>query len=304
MKKTYIILSIVITVLSASAQQDPMFTQYMFNPLSINPAYAGSSDNLYMSLLSRHQWIGFEGAPTTQTVSAHSPLMILNSAVGGTYLHDKIGPTSQNILYLDYAYNLQITENTKLSVGFRGGFSTHNLSLESASTTEVEINSTNSDPAMQIFPNAGCGLYVEKENWYIGLSIPRLLINKIDFGESDTQSNRIEKYYYFTAGYLFKVSENFKIKPTGLIKAVYGAPVSMDVTANFLFKERIWSGIFYRYDQSVGALCKYSINNVLQIGYSVDIALSPIVNYSGGTHELFVGYNFNFKKSVSSPRYF
>lgn len=305
MRSVILILSVVMIGIAGKTQQDPMFAQYMSNALTINPAYAGSHNNLYASLLSRHQWLGFDGAPVTQAISMHTPVNFFNSAVGFTYVYDRLGPASQNIIYLDYAYKLQITDKSVVSVGFRGGFSSYGLSLNSATTNENEVNLAASESDYHLFPNAGIGLYFEKPMWYVGFSMPRLMRNKIELSDSDSEKSRLEIHYFLTSGCVWPLNDELKLKPSAMVKVVYGAPVSVDFSANLIIRDKIWAGAFYCIEQLVGAMVRYEFTNNIKLGYAFDVALNPMRNYSKGSHEVFVAYSFRFKKdNIESPRYF
>jgi len=242
---------------SSFAQQDPMYSQYMFNALVVNPAYAGVHDNISASLLSRHQWAGFEGAPNTQTFTAHGPLDFLNIGLGFTFMRDAIGPTSQNVALLDYSYKLQLTETANLSVGLRSALTFFNLELNSLETTDVEGGLTDLNLNNKFLPNFGFGLYYEADDYYIGASAPRILKNKLYADNTNDKSGRLEQHFFVTGGYLFDIDPNVQCQPSVLGKFVDGAPVSVDLSANFIYQQQIWFGGFYRFGDAVGAMFQY-----------------------------------------------
>ena len=288
------------------AQQDPQFTQYMFNMLPLNPAYAGSAERVSIKALSRHQWVGFDGAPTTQTITIHSPVWHESLAIGGTLMRDSHGPVTQYTFMADVAYRIFMGDS-KLAFGLQGG-----LNL-----LQGEFGTLNPlDPGDQVFqqsvnskadPQFGFGVMYYSDRGYIGLSAPKLL--NTEFFETDSLAFISEPgqkpHYLLSGGYVFDLGVYHKFKPTFLVKAVEGAPVSFDLSANFLFFEKFWLGAMYRHTDAVGLLAQYQISNDFSVGYAYDYPLSTLRNYSGGSHEIMIGFEFGNKvKGVRSPRYF
>ncbi len=288
------------------AQQDPQFTQYMFNLLALNPAYAGSADRLSLKALTRHQWVGFEGAPTTQTLTAHGPVFNESFALGGTIMRDAYGPVTQYGFMLDAAYRMFLGKST-LALGLKGG-----LNLFQGKFAELHPQT----PGDQVFqanvntkldPQFGFGIMWYSERHYLGLSTPKLL--RTEFFQTDSLAFVSQPgqrpHWFLSGGYVFDIGLYHKFKPTFLVKAVQGAPVSFDLSANFLFFEKFWLGAMYRHTDAVGALAQYHITNDLTVGYAYDFTLSPLRNYSGGSHEIMLGLNLGKPvKGVRSPRYF
>ncbi len=291
------------------AQQDPQFTQYMFNLLALNPAYAGSAERVSLKGLTRHQWVGFEGAPTTQTITLHTPAFRESIGLGGTILRDSHGPITQYTFMADVAYRI-FMGNSKLAFGLKGG-------LNMLQGRYAELNPL--DPNDQMFqqnvntkldPQFGFGVMWYSDWHFLGLSTPKLLrteffgVDSLAFVQQpDGRGQRA--HYFLTGGYVFDLGVYHKFKPTFLVKAVQGAPVSFDLTANVLFYEKFWLGAMYRHGDAVGALAQYYITNELTIGYSYDYPLTPLRNYSGGSHEFMVGFEFGSKlQGIRSPRYF
>ncbi len=285
------------------AQQLPQFTQYMYNTISINPAYAGSRETLSIVGLHRSQWVGLEGAPTTQTLSLHTPLRNEKIGLGFSFINDELGYENLSYLYGDFSYTIQTSEKAKLSFGLKGGFTSYSLDPEyRASQAE--------DPTIRGIedrwsPNIGAGLYWNTNRWYLGLSAPRIL---------NTDNNREQGYaalerisYYFTGGYVFDLSESTKFKPAMLLKATNGAPLSFDLTANFLFNEKLWLGAGYRFDERAGefaGLVDFQISKQMRIGYSYGYPISDLRPYTSGTHEILLMFEVFKSKRVKSPRYF
>ena len=301
MKKIYIALSLLGIGTSYFAQQDAMFTQYMFNTLSVNPGYAGSADMLSINAISRHQWISIAGAPTTQTLVLHGPIKSQKLGVGLSVVNDKIGPTKDLSFYGDFSYRLKLSEKSSLSFGLKGGINNLNVDLESLGGTEAN------DPAFQgsvtqLKPNFGFGLYYRTPKAYLGLSAPKLLQNQFSSGSTSLLQNR---HYFLIAGLVTKLSESLAFKPTFLAKYAVNTPVSLDFTANFIIKDKVWLGAMYRLQDAVGGIVQLQLSKQLRLGYAYDYALSELRGYTGGTHEIMLNYDFNFPKDgLVSPRYF
>lgn len=289
------------------AQQDPLYTQYMFNTLAYNPAYAGSRDVLSIMALSRHQWVGFDGAPSTQTLTAHSTVG-KNVGLGFSILHDKLDPTRQTGVYFDYAYRLKISDKGKLSMGLKGGFNFYQNTLSQLSTGSV-----GDDPALsgsdysKFLPNFGFGLYYYSPKFYLGASAPKLMENKLANRDIETQGEvgKEVRHYFLTSGYVFGISKEVKLKPSVLARFTQAAPVVMDLNVNFLFKEKLWLGGFYRIQNSFGAIAQYQFTQQFKVGYGFDMTTNELSNYNSGTHEIMLLYEFSFtKEKVQHPRYF
>lgn len=285
------------------AQQLPQFTQYMYNTISINPAYAGSRETLSIVGLHRSQWVGLEGAPTTQTLSIHTPLRNEKVGLGLSFINDELGYENFSYLYADFSYNINTNENTKLYFGLKGGFTSYSLDPEYRA-------SQSNDPLIygiedRWSPNIGAGVYWTSERWYLGLSAPRILTTNQNREEGFEALERIS--YYFTGGYVFDLSESVKLKPAALLKATNGAPLSFDLTANFLFNEKLWLGAGYRFDERTGevaGLADFQVSKQLRIGYSYGYPISDLKPYTSGTHEVLLMFEIFKSKRIKSPRYF
>ncbi|MGB3525672.1 MAG: type IX secretion system membrane protein PorP/SprF [Flavobacteriales bacterium] len=297
-----VLLAMVLSAPKAQAQQDPMYSQYMFNTLAFNPAYAGSADVFTAMALSRHQWVGFAGAPTTQTLSLHSPLPGNKLALGGNLIHDVAGPTKQNSAFIDVAYRIQTGTNTRLAFGLSGGVNLFQADIASLSTVEVDPHNANIKG--KALPNFGFGLYWHAPRYYVGLSAPKLLENVI--GEDGlVATNQEFRHYFLMAGYVMDISRDLKFRPSILLRAVEGAPLSLDLNANFLLRERVWFGAMYRYGNAFGVMGQYQVNEQLRVGYAFDMTTTKLGAYNAGTHEIMLGYDFKFTKGRTiSPRYF
>ncbi|WP_062060500.1 PorP/SprF family type IX secretion system membrane protein [Aquimarina longa] len=309
--KNIIIIVVILCINSVGlAQQLPQFTQYMFNTISINPAYAGSRETLSIVGLHRTQWTGIQGGPKTQTLSVHSPLQNQKIGIGLSVIHDTPGFENYLYLYGDFSYSISITENSKLAFGLKGGVTNYNLDQEFLNDPEVAADPFFGNYTNHWNPNIGAGLYIHSNKWYLGLSAPRIL----NIDHNKTPENSTVEYialervsYYFTGGYVFDLSINTKLKPSALFKATNGAPISMDLNANFLFYNKFWLGGSYRYNQytaSIGALVDFQVTKQFRIGYAYEHFISNIKPYIGSTHEVLLMYELFNEKRVRSPRYF
>ncbi|MEI7594700.1 MAG: type IX secretion system membrane protein PorP/SprF [Bacteroidota bacterium] len=286
------------------AQQDPMFTQYMFNTLSVNPAYAGSRGVLNITGMSRNQWIGMEGAPRTQTFFAHTPFRSENVGLGLSVVNDRIGPTNQTMVYGDYSYTIKITEKSKLAFGLKAGFSILKGNLLSVGTDQPDDQAFAANISYKPLPNFGFGMYYHSERWYMGLSTPKIIENKT---ESSVEYSKLseKRHYFFIGGFVTDINQDIKFKPSVLTKVTMGAPVSIDLNANFLFKEKLWVGAGYRIGDSFSATMLIQVSSQLRVGYSYDYTTSKLSNYNFGSHEIMLSYDFKYKKDkILSPRYF
>ena len=287
----------------ASAQQQVMFTQYMFNGLAINPAYAGSHDHATATFLAREQWVGLDGAPSSQTFSLHSPINASGSAsLGGLVIHDKIGVTNQTTAYLAYAYRIRFEGSARLAFGLQAGVSNYNSRLSQISGTDPTFASGDININR---PNFGAGVYFNTNRFYAGISVPQMVRSRLDVNNSDSDS-RLERHYFATVGYVFDLNQDLKLKPNLLIKYVDNAPVEFDINANLLIKELFWVGLSYRSFDSFDALFQVQVSKQFQFGYSYDFATTTdLRRVNSGSHEIMLQYNFVFgKKRIISPRYF
>lgn len=296
----------------SAAQQDPQFTQYMFNLLAINPAYAGSAERVSLKALSRHQWVGFEGAPTTQTLTAHSPFLLESLGLGGTIMRDEHGPVTQYGFMVDVAYRMFLTHDSKLSFGIKGGMNLFQGKFADLHPLDANDAVFQQNVQQKLDPQFGFGVMWYSDRYYLGLSTPKLLRTDFFKDASYTDSTSTDlwqagqrAHWFLTGGYVFDLGLFTKFKPTFLMKAVDGAPLSFDLSANFLLYEKLWLGAMYRHSDAVGLLAQYNITNDLSVGYAYDYPISVLHDHSGGTHEFMLGFEFGNKlKGIRSPRYF
>ncbi len=294
--------------IKGNAQQDPMYTQYMYNMSVINPAYAiDDLGILNVGGLYRNQWAGMEGAPETANFFAHTGLTDRLEA-GISIVHDEIGGiVKENNLYADVAYVLPVSQTSKLSFGVKAGVTFFDADLSLLQTREP------GDPAMQniseAFPNFGVGAYWFGNNYYVGLSAPNLFTAK--HLENETGLARLGEeniHYFLTGGYVFDLNDNVKLKPAFMTRAVKGAPLSIDVTANVLLYNRFEAGIAYRFDETVSGLVNFRVTPELRIGYAYDYTTGNLSDFNDGTHEIIVLFDLDLlglsKGYNVSPRFF
>lgn len=286
------------------AQQLPQFTQYMYNTISINPAYAGSREALSIVGLHRSQWVGFQGGPITQTLSIHTPLRNDRVGVGLSFIEDDLGPENFTYLYGDFSYAIPTGQTGKLAFGIKGGFTQYSLDPDFREDESL-------DPSIygiqnRWTPNVGLGVYWSTNRIYAGLSTPRVLNTDKNTEEGFEALDRLS--YYFTVGGVIDLSNSFKFKPAALVKATNGAPVSFDLTANFLYNEKFWLGASYRINEqtaAIGGIADFQVSRQLRVGYAYEKPISEIARYTTGTHEILMIYEFKFLSSkLKSPRYF
>lgn len=297
---------IFLTVTAVFGQQDPQYTQYMYNMNVINPAYAGSRGTLSLGMLGRKQWTDIDGAPKTATFSAHAPVA-RNVGGGLSVIADEIGPVKEQNVYADLSYTLQTSEEGRLAFGLKGGVTFQNIDLLSIILPQDPNDPLFQDNMSNTYPNFGAGVYYYTDKFYVSFSVPNIL-KSTHFEKSNgviTKASE-EMHYFFTSGYVFQLSESLKLKPSVMFKGVSGAPVSIDMNANVLIYDRLELGASYRWDDSVSGLINFYVTRSFQMGYAYDYNVSDF-NYAntGGSHELFLLYDIDFnKKKLKSPRFF
>ncbi len=295
--------------LPAFSQQDAMFTHYSFNTLAVNAGYAGSRDALTVTGLHRSQWISFPGAPITQTITAHAPILEQKMGIGFSLLNDKIGPTNMTGFNIDLAYKIQVGATGKLAFGLKGGLNMRSSDLAS----EVQVNDPGdqafgSDVRTDLLPNFGFGLYYSNPKMYVGISTPRLLENDLNSNLVSTASE-LKRHYFLIAGTIFNLNKTgtIKLKPTTFFKVTEAAPVELDLTALVYVKDKYWVGPMWRSTDALGVLAGINITDQFGLGYSFDWSYANITGaYNAGSHELMLRYDFVFKNkgNIYSPRYF
>ena len=301
--KFNIIAFILINCSVAFAQQLPQFTQYMFNTISINPAYAGSRETLSVVGLHRSQWVGIQGAPTTQTLSIHAPLRNEKIGLGFSVINDELGFENFTYMYGDFSYTIRTGKKSKLAFGLKAGFTSYNLDQDFQNDQAFDPTIFGVEDRWSA--NIGAGVYWHTNKWYLGLSAPRITTRNLN-GNDDFQAlERVS--YYLTGGYVFDLSSTTKLKPSALVKATNGAPLSIDLNANFLFYDKFWLGAGYRINQqtsSLGGIADFQVSDQLRIGYGYEYPFSDLNGFTGGSHEILLMFELFKAKRVKSPRYF
>ncbi|SEP74828.1 type IX secretion system membrane protein, PorP/SprF family [Hyunsoonleella jejuensis] len=306
------LLSLTFLSLQSFAQQDPQFTQYMYNMSVINPAYATAEEGiLNLGGLYRTQWVGLEGAPSTGTFFAHTPI---NDKIemGISFTNDNIGDiVNENNIFADFAYVLPVGIETKISFGLKAGvrmFDTNfnGLQLQSGGTnTDIAFN----ENINRAFPNLGIGAFFFTDNYYLGVSAPNMLSTKHLENENGIKATGVENvHYFFTGGYVFDIDSKLKLKPAFMARSVKGAPLALDITANVLINEKLEAGLGYRLGDAMSALVNFRVTPNLRIGYAYDYTTTNLGDFNSGSHEIFILFDvdlFGFKNGYDrSPRFF
>lgn len=304
MKKISLLLIfiIILGIKDMSAQQDPQYTQYMYNMNVMNPAYAGSKESLSITGLYRTQWSGLDGAPETITFSAHSPITD-RMGLGLSAIKDELGPISETNVYIDFSYTLPMGENLKLALGIKAGATFHDVGL-----TSLELQDPGdpffSENIDNVYPNVGAGAFLYSDKFYLGLSVPNFL-NSLHLDENGLQYGSETQHFFATAGYVFQINDNFKLKPSVMVKSAFETPVSFDGNLNALFFDKFEIGASYRLDDSFSGIVGFQVTDFLRIGYAYDHITSELKGVGSASHEVVLTFDIFFKPRVMhSPRFF
>jgi type IX secretion system PorP/SprF family membrane protein len=304
MKNIFLKLTLVFFGVMVYAQQDPHYTQYMYNMNVINPAYAGSKENLSIGILGRRQWEGLQGAPQTYTFNAHMPVG-RKVGLGLSVIADQIGPVKEQNVNVDFSYTLDLGGEHKLAFGAKAGASIFNINLQGVFVPDAG-DPAFSENAVGANLNVGAGLFYYTDNYYISFSVPNLLgavhlVDKTNGRRFGTDAN----HYFLTGGYVFDLSENVKFKPFTMLKTTFKDPLSVDFSTNFLLYEKFELGATYRLEDSFGAMFNVAVTPNVRIGYAYDHIVSNLRAFAPASHEVILLFDLNFPKKVSrSPRYF
>jgi len=277
----------------AFCQQLPQFSQYMYNTISINPAYAGAREIMVLNVLNRNQWIGVNGAPVTQTLSVNTSIPGSNLGIGLSLINDQLGYDKTFYGFADVSYTLNFNDLYWLAFGIKVGASKFNLDDGILNDPEYNNDPYLSQVNFNWNPNFGIGVYFRGDKFYLGLSSPKMVSRNTNNQQEFLPTERPS--YYFNGGYLFDFyTSNIKFKPTFLVKYTNGAPVTVDLTGNILFNEKLWLGLAYRTGDSFGAMANFRISRGLSIGYAYDYVTSDLGNFSPGSNEIIINYEFEF----------
>ena len=303
MKSRIVFFVLMLTGIVSYAQQDAQFTQYMYNTININPAYAGSRGFMSLFALHRTQWIGLDGAPVTNSFSINTPIGNSKIGVGISFLNDRIGPTNENEISADVSYSIRTSESFRLSFGLKVTANVFNLDvsrLNPVSQNDPQFQNLNNS----FTPNFGAGLYLHSEKTYIGISVPNFI--ESDKYDSNSVAMFKEKMnYYLIAGHVIDIGENLKFKPTLLTKIVEGAPLQVDVSGNFLINNKFVLGGAYRWSAAFSAMAGFQISEGIFIGYGYDKETTNLANYNSGSHEIFLRFELSKTyNKITSPRFF
>jgi type IX secretion system PorP/SprF family membrane protein len=292
---------VILLALVARAQQDAMYSQYMFNMMAVNPAYAGSREVLSVTGMTRAQWVGMEGAPVSNTVSLDVPIKSKRVGLGLQLFNDKIGVTSNNGLYASYAYRIQFERST-LSFGLQGGIIHFNANYAQLNLNNAQDKVLQQNASVWI-PSAGAGIYLSDDRYYLGASLPNLFSTQLSTG-TQVQVNKYD-HLFLMGGYVFKLSPDYRLKPSALLKAVKGAPAQLDVNLNFWMYDIVGLGVSYRSgDASVG-MVEIQVTPSFRVGYAYDYSMGALRQFHSGSHELMLRYEFGYSKDkIVTPRYF
>jgi len=303
MRTKILYFAIMLLSLVSYSQQDAQYTQYMYNTINVNPAYAGSRGVMSIFGLHRTQWVGLDGAPTTNAFSINSPIENSNLGVGLSFVNDKIGPTVENTISADISYTIQTSETYKLSFGVKGTANLFNLDV-------TKLNPVSSgDPLLQnldnnFSPNVGAGVYLHSDKLYLGASVPNFFETR-RYDDNSIAVYKERMNLYFIGGYVFDLTSNLKFKPAFLTKVVEGAPLQLDLSGNFLINEKFVLGAAWRWSAAVSAMAGFQVSDGLYIGYGYDLETTKLRNYNSGSHEVFLRFElFKRQDKIVSPRFF
>jgi type IX secretion system PorP/SprF family membrane protein len=301
MKTRILLFALMFTGVFSYAQQDAQFTQYMYNTINVNPAYAGSRGALSMFALHRTQWVGLDGAPVTNTVSLNTPLNESNLGLGVSIINDEIGPTTENTISADLSYTIPTSDTWNLSFGIKATANLFDLDA-------TKLPNVVPDPSLQNYskfsPNIGAGVYWHSDNAYIGFSIPNFIESQ-RYDDNEVAIFKERMSYYLIGGYVFNLNDTVKFKPAFLTKLIQGAPLQVDVSGNFMFFDKFMLGVSYRWSAALSAMVGFQVSDGLYVGYGYDRETTNLDNYNSGSHEIFLRYEiFKNNDRITTPRFF
>jgi type IX secretion system PorP/SprF family membrane protein len=303
MRTKILIVTLLLTGFVSTAQQDAQYTQYMYNTINVNPAYAGSRGVFSVFGLHRTQWVGLEGAPVTNAASLNFPIENSNLGVGLSFVNDRIGPTTENVISADISYTIHTSETYKLSFGIKGSANLFDLDIH-----KLNVEDQN-DPYLEnmnnVFsPNIGAGVYFHSDKSYLGFSVPNFFETR-RYDDNSVVINKERMNYYLIGGYVFELSPSVKFKPAFITKLIQGAPLQLDVSGNFLINEKLVLGAAWRWSAAVSLMVGFQISDGLFIGYGYDLETTKLRRYNSGSHEIFLRFElFKNQNKILSPRFF
>lgn len=313
-RKIFILLTLIIGwVAGLQAQQDPMYSQYMFNHQVLNPAYAGSWGYFTSSMIYRKQWVGMNGAPQTGSFSFHTPSRNDRHGFGMSFVNDRIGITQTNGLTAAYAFRIHLGEHARLCLGLQGSLDNYRANYGGVRTgSTIDPSQNPSDPSFNgnsvnlWLPNAGAGIFFHTKHFYLGASSPRLVLHGLTNGDAGNSLASLSRHFFMTTGVVIGRDDAMvKFKPSILAKYTPGVPMQFDFNAHFLFADRLWVGASYRTEDAIVGMVQFQALQWLRIGYAFDYITSEINPYASASHEFLLGLDLNFKrKAMVSPRYF
>ncbi|MCB0768887.1 MAG: type IX secretion system membrane protein PorP/SprF [Flavobacteriales bacterium] len=286
-------------------QHTPLTSQYLFNGLVINPAYAGSRDALTANLTYRHQWAGFEGAPVTQMLSVHAPMGRRKLGLGLMLYNDKIGVSNETGLFTNYAYRVRLN-NGKLSLGLGAGVTMLRSEWTSLSIQQSSDQAFAADTRNAVRPNFSAGAYYYTKTWFVGVSSPFILSYRYDAGSEgwNLSDNSADLQPMVTGGYVFRINADTKLKPSTLLRYKATEGIQADMSTNLILKDRLWLGASYRTGDAFVASLEVLPTAQWRLGYAYDLGVSDLAPYHAGSHELMLQYEFGYRIRVKDPRYF
>jgi len=307
LRPVYAVLLAFVCATPALAQQEVMVSQYMFNQLFLNPAYAGSHPYMSGSLLHRSQWLQVEGAPRTSMMALDAPLLNGKMGAGLSVVHDQIGVSRDLDIAGHYAYHLRLGPESKLALGLRAGVSVYSARLSQLTYWDASDQVFQGDITNKPVGKFGFGVYWYDLYSYVGLSVPTIhatdkgLVQNIN----GAVTNYFTQHYYLHAGHVFNLNESFDLKPSTMVRFTPAAPVEADINCNVLYRSRIWLGLGYRTGDALVGMLEYQVNPMLRIGYAYDMSTSRLRTYTSGSHEVMLGLDFGKEPiRIRSPRYF
>lgn len=308
MLRKILLVALVVGSSQVWAQQDAQYTQFMFNKLYFNPAYAGAKESLCLSGIYRNQWLGMEGAPQTATLNVHAPIWKRRMGVGASITNDRIGLTDRWNFDLNYAYRIQLPKESVLSIGLRGSLSYMTIRWDNAQLTQVFDQSVPGAVSSKVLPNFGAGIYYQTRNWYLGFSVPRLFKNRIDFNTNNlgTIEPELTQHYFLSGGVSIDIGKNVQFQPNLLLKYVPNAPFDASINASFVFFETLLLGVSYRVGDSIDGILQWRIVPQFTLSAAYDFTLTPLQKYNRGSLEVMLQYCFCCRKGkrLHNPRFF